>query len=109
MRNANTKIGERERGELESILQRASTDKVLLRAFLNDLLTPAEMNQLIARWQIVKRLAAGVSQRQIARDLRVGIATITRGSRTLLNPKGGFQSMLLGTWWRSHSRRVSGA
>lgn len=81
-------------GELLDILQRASQDKKLLADFLVDLLTPREYDDIVLRWQIVKRLHKGIPQREIAKDLGVSIATITRGSRELLDEKGGFQRVL---------------
>ena len=80
--------------ELIGVLQEISGDKKLLYAFFVDILTPAEYRELGMRWQIVKQLAKGVSQREIAKNLKVSIATITRGSRELLNEKGGFQQVL---------------
>lgn len=69
-------------------------DSVLLKAFLEDILTPAEYIEIKKRWEIVKMLNAGVNQHQIAKKLHVGIATVTRGSRVLVNPKGGFKKIL---------------
>ncbi|MBI5221139.1 MAG: helix-turn-helix domain-containing protein [Candidatus Liptonbacteria bacterium] len=69
-------------------------DPNLLRAFLRDILTPAEYRELITRWQIIKMLSSGVSQREIAKKLNVGIATITRGTRELSDPQGGFRQLL---------------
>lgn len=80
--------------ELIEVLQRAASDKTLLNDFLLDLLTPQEYKELPKRWQIVKLLAKGVPQRQIAEELNVSIATITRGSRELLDREGGFQKVL---------------
>lgn len=48
---------------------------------LNSLLTPAEFSEISKRLQIFERLEAGIPQRQIAEELGVGIATVTRGSR----------------------------
>lgn len=48
---------------------------------LSDLLTPSEFSEISKRLQIFKLLDAGVPQRQIAEQLGVGIATVTRGSR----------------------------
>lgn len=48
---------------------------------LNDLLTPSEFSEVSKRLQIFKLLDAGIPQRQIAEQLGVGIATVTRGSR----------------------------
>ena len=72
-----------------------ASDKKLLRDFLIDLLTPAEYKELALRWQIVKLLYRGISQRAIAQKLGVGIATVSRGSRELLDPKGGFNQVFL--------------
>lgn len=62
--------------------------------FLTDLLTPAEYEDLVKRWQIVKQLSGGVPQRQIAKNLGLSIAKVTRGSRVLLGKKGGFNTIL---------------
>ncbi len=80
--------------ELLEILHKISGDKKLLHEFLVDLLTPREYAEIVKRWQIVKLLAKDIPQREIAKELEVSIATITRGSRELLNKQGGFQRVL---------------
>ena len=60
-----------------------------LEIFLRGILTPSELEQLAKRLQIVKKLKLGENQRQIATDLEVGIATVTRGSREI--EKGRFK------------------
>ncbi|MFA5076593.1 MAG: Trp family transcriptional regulator [Patescibacteria group bacterium] len=77
-------------GELVGLLSQIGADKKLLSDFLADLLTPAEYLDLPKRWQIIKKLSQGIPQRQIAKSLGVGIATVTRGSRELMDKKGGF-------------------
>lgn len=62
--------------------------------FLEDLLTPEEFNNIAVRWQLVKMLAKERPQREISQELKVAIATITRGSRELRNPTGGFKKVL---------------
>lgn len=57
--------------------------------FLKGILTPQELSDITQRLQIVKRLKQGMTQRQIAEELGVGIATVTRGSKEL--QKGRFQ------------------
>lgn len=52
-------------------------------AALEGLLTPYEQQELINRLQIFELLSKGLSQRQVAQQLGVGIATVTRGSRAL--------------------------
>jgi len=54
-----------------------------MSAALEGLLTPYEQQELINRLQIFELLSQGVSQRQVAQKLGVGIATVTRGSRAL--------------------------
>ena len=87
---------ERERyaEELFEIMRKIASDKALLKEFFVDILTPAEYKEIGVRWQIVKRLAKGEPQRKIAEDLGVSIATVTRGSRELLDKQGGFQRVL---------------
>lgn len=76
------------------VIQKISHNTALLHAFLNDILSPAEYEDIIKRWQIIKELSTGKPQRDIAKKLHVSIAKITRGSRELSNPKGGFQKAL---------------
>ena len=80
--------------ELLEVLRDIADDKTLLGDFLTDLLTPAEYDDIVVRWQIVKRLHQGTAQRRIAQDLGVSVATITRGSRELLDENGGFKRVL---------------
>ena len=80
--------------ELVGVLQKIAQDKGLLKAFLQDILSPVEYKELGVRWQIVKQLAAGHSQRDVAKNLHTAVATVTRGSRELADPNGGFQKVL---------------
>ncbi|RLB78034.1 MAG: transcriptional regulator [Deltaproteobacteria bacterium] len=50
---------------------------------LSALLTASELDEVAKRLQIIEMLAAGVTQRQIAENLGVGIATVSRGSNVL--------------------------
>ncbi|RMH65494.1 MAG: transcriptional regulator [Calditrichaeota bacterium] len=47
------------------------------------LFTPAELEDLAARWEILKRLHRGDTQRKIAGELHLGLCKITRGSKEL--------------------------
>lgn len=80
--------------ELVRVLEKVASDAHLLREFFIDLLTPREYRELGIRWQIVKQLHRGVPQRTIAKNLKVSVGTITRGSRELLDENGGFQQVL---------------
>lgn len=62
-----------------------------MRDFLYGILTPYELREIPRRLEIVKRLKAGIGQHKIAKDLGVGVATVTRGSREL--KKGRFKNV----------------
>lgn len=81
------------REELIHLLVSIKSPK-LMDEFLDDLLTPAEFEDISVRWQIIKLLSKRVPQREISTGLGVSIAKITRGSRELLNKKGGFWKVL---------------
>ncbi len=54
-----------------------------MKKILTAILTPKELEDIPIRLEILKLLKKGVSQREIAEKLGVGIATITRGSREI--------------------------
>ena len=76
------------RTEAELALERKKTE-----AILRDLLSPKEFDDIVVRLQIIKQLKRGIPQRQIAKNLGTGIATVTRGSRELLDKSGGFHTV----------------
>ncbi len=47
--------------------------------FLLGILTPKEREELPMRLKIVKMLRSGIPQHEIAENLGVGVATVTRG------------------------------
>lgn len=53
------------------------------------ILTPKELLEIPMRLQIVKLLRRGIPQQEIAEELGVGVATVTRGSREI--QKGRFK------------------
>ena len=57
--------------------------KAQMSNLLRGILTPKELYELIRRLEIVKLLKKGIPQHQIADKLKVGVATVTRGSREL--------------------------
>ncbi len=58
-------------------------DETVLEKRLKVLLTPNEISEMVSRLKIIALLDEGVPQRHIAKQLGVGIATVTRGSRAL--------------------------
>lgn len=76
--------------ELMEVLHTISKDSAIFDAFMEDLLTPKEMQTISTRWQIVKRLHKEENHHLIANDLQIGVGTVTRGSRELQDREGGF-------------------
>ena len=68
--------------EISQILSKIDRDKTV-EDFLLSILTPNEVKNISSRWEIVKRIEKGLSQRKIATDLHLSLCKITRGSREL--------------------------
>jgi len=64
------------------------------RMLLEDILTPQELDAVAERWQLIRALHSGRPQRTIARELKLSISKITRGSRMLKYGSGGFRHFL---------------
>jgi TrpR-related protein YerC/YecD len=62
-----------------------------VRAFLQDLCTPAEMEALVDRWQVVPYLLDEMPYREIHEHTGVSVTTIGRVSRTLHQGAGGYR------------------
>lgn len=69
-------------------------DPLLIRGFLESLLTPREISDLAGRWELVKLLDAGWTQRDIARELGMSLCKITRGARELRRQDAPFRRVL---------------
>lgn len=93
-RKEREKEKERYTDDLLLVVHKIAGDRELLKEFFRDILSPAEYKELGVRWQIVKQLAAGKSQRDVAKNLHTAVATVTRGSRELGDPNGGFKRVL---------------
>lgn len=71
-----------------------AADPDLVERFLRELLTPSEVHGLSTRWELVKRLDQGESQRHIASELGLSLCKITRGSRELKKTDSALRTML---------------
>lgn len=63
------------------------------RAFFNDLCTPAELEAMADRWQVVPLLRQGIPYRTIHEQTGVSVTTITRVARCLSMGSGGYSLM----------------
>ncbi len=61
------------------------TNKDEMRKFLGEILTDKERESVALRWQVLKGLNAGKSQRDIAKEYHMSLCKITRGSKILKN------------------------
>ncbi len=69
-------------------------DKEELKSVFNCLFTPNERRDFAERWQVVKELKAGTTQREIARIYNMSLCKITRGSKELQKSDSGFLKLL---------------
>ncbi len=61
----------------------AITDTDEMERFFREIFTEKERDTLTLRWQLLKDLHAGKTQRSIAADYRISLCKITRGSKLL--------------------------
>jgi TrpR family transcriptional regulator, trp operon repressor len=72
----------------------SSADPGLIEEFLYSLFTSSEADEIAKRWALVKQIAVGRPQREIAKDLGLSLCKITRGSRELKKESSAFKRML---------------
>jgi len=65
-----------------------------LRSFLEDLCTPAELQALVDRWQVVEYLQKDLPYRKIHDLTGVSVTTIGRVARCLADGAGGYQTAI---------------
>ena len=70
--------------EIAEVLCRIQ-DKNEMKAFLEEILTPNENHDLGLRWQLMRKLTEGISQRAISADLGISLCKITRGAKIIKN------------------------
>jgi len=64
------------------------------RNFLRDLCTPAELQALVDRWQVVELLEQGITYRKIHDLTGVSVTTIGRVARYLTDGFGGYRTAI---------------
>jgi TrpR-related protein YerC/YecD len=65
-----------------------------LRKFFDDLCTPAELQALVDRWQVVEYLQQELPYRKIHDLTGVSVTTIGRVARCLTDGSGGYQTAI---------------
>ncbi len=72
----------------------AVDDEALIEEFLKSILTENEISEVSSRWELVKLLRAGMSQRKISEKLGLSLCKITRGSKELKKKHSPFRRMI---------------
>jgi TrpR family transcriptional regulator, trp operon repressor len=82
--------------ELKNLAQAiaGSRDPADILGFLQGILTPPEREKITLRWELVKLLEVGTTQRAVARRLGVSLCKITRGSKELKEGPRGFRRIM---------------
>jgi TrpR family transcriptional regulator, trp operon repressor len=68
--------------ELERVFTEI-TDFQEMKSFFQEIFTPKELRDLVLRWQLLKDLHDGMTQRSIASRYHISLCKITRGSKVL--------------------------
>lgn len=69
-------------------------DPKLIEHFLKSILTDYEAGEISSRWEIVKLLSEGMSQRKISEKLGTSLCKITRGSKELKKKDSSFRTVM---------------
>ena len=91
--NSNNSVEVEALDQIAGIIARIE-DRKLIREFLICILTKYEIKEIAGRWELVKLLYDGMSQRRIAEKLGMSLCKITRGSRELKKRDSAFKKIL---------------
>lgn len=86
------KIQPTKKDSIHQLMQAISLlkDKEETLAFFTDLCTPAELESMVDRWQVVPLLQQGIPYRTIHEQTGVSVTTITRVARCFRMGSGGY-------------------
>ncbi len=105
--NRQQSLREREKNEdalFEAVISLKNVDEC--RRFFRDLCTPAELQALVDRWQVVTLLQDNLPYRQIHDLTGVSVTTIGRVARFLADGFGGYETAIARTSGKSLSSRI---
>ncbi len=80
--------------ELMELCASINNPKIMEKLF-TELFTPSELHDLNLRWQLLKDLTKGDTQRAIASRYRISLCKITRGSKILKDKQSVVRSVLV--------------
>jgi len=77
-----------------SITLAHTDDPDLIEDFFSCMFTASELETIASRWELVKLIDQGYSQRKIAEMLGLSLCKITRGSKELKKKNSAFARMI---------------
>ena len=83
--------------ELIDIFARTS-DRREMEVLFQEIFTPNEISTLSLRWQLLKDLYEGKTQRKIAAEHKISLCKITRGSKILKSRESYLKKVLDGLY-----------
>lgn len=78
-------------------------DRGDMEILFKEIFTPSEIDTLTLRWQLLKDLYEGKTQRKIAAEHKISLCKITRGSK-LLKAKGSYLKKVLDDYYESKEK-----
>lgn len=79
--------------ELIDIFSTIDNKKTMEKLF-DELFTPREIEDISLRWQLMKDLYSGETQRNIAKKYKISLCKITRGSKILKQKKSTVRDLI---------------
>jgi TrpR family transcriptional regulator, trp operon repressor len=70
-------------------------DPEIMKRFFSEIFTPAELDDMGKRWQLISELAEGRTQRDIAKRLHISLCKITRGAKILKDKNSVIRSVFV--------------
>ncbi len=90
--------------ELANVLTEID-DPQMMKRFMNEIFTPAEIQDMALRWRLMNLLHEGTPQRTIAKRLGISLCKITRGSKVLKSRNSAVKKILIQLKGVSHASR----
>jgi len=81
------------------------SDATTMKRLFEEVFTPAEIQDVALRWRLMTMLHDGISQRQIASELKISLCKITRGSKVLKRRNSVSKKILDFTKGANHASR----
>lgn len=105
MNSPDASFGKKKLPDKDSVLKEGISDELIkvfsgirteeeMASFFREIFTPAEIRDLAMRWQLLRELFAGETQRNIAARHRLSLCKITRGSKILKKKKSATLALL---------------